>query len=77
MTTMRPFRPFTPAGQVGSRSLFSDLLADRNAFGLFCRKRSFRKPGLWGSIPQSNSMADLIKSAICLPAEWEDVWRRG
>jgi hypothetical protein len=61
---------------VRSRSLFIDLLAHRNAFALLS-ENVHPETRLWGSIPQNDSMAGIVNSGMRLPAEWEDVWRRG
>jgi hypothetical protein len=52
------------------RSPFSDLLADRKGFGL--RSQDVHpETGAVGQYPSD------INSAMRLPANWEDVWRRG
>jgi GH15 family glucan-1,4-alpha-glucosidase len=60
-----------------ARSLFIDLLAHRNAFGLLSEDIHPETGALWGNIPQSYSMAGIINSAMRLSIKWEDVWRRG
>jgi GH15 family glucan-1,4-alpha-glucosidase len=59
-----------------ARSLFIDLLAHRNAFGLLSEDIHPETGALWGNIPQSYSMAGIINSAMRLSVRWEDVWCR-
>ncbi len=59
-----------------ARSLFIDLLAHRNAFGLLSEDIHPETGALWGNIPQSYSMAGIINSAMRLSIRWEDVWCR-
>jgi GH15 family glucan-1,4-alpha-glucosidase len=59
-----------------ARSLFIDLLAHRNAFGLLSEDIHPETGALWGNIPQSYSMAGIINSAMRLSVKWEDVWCR-
>jgi GH15 family glucan-1,4-alpha-glucosidase len=59
-----------------ARSLFIDLLAHRNAFGLLSEDIHPETGALWGNIPQTYSMAGIINSAMRLSVRWEDVWCR-
>jgi len=59
-----------------ARSLFIDLLAHRNSFGLLSEDIHPETGALWGNIPQSYSMAGIINSAMRLSVRWEDVWCR-
>ncbi len=59
-----------------ARSLFVDLLAQRNAFGLLSEDIHPETGALWGNIPQSYSMAGIVNSAMRLSVRWEDVWCR-
>ncbi len=59
-----------------ARSLFIDLLAHRNAFGLLSEDIHPETGALWGNLPQSYSMAGIINSAMRLSIRWEDVWCR-
>jgi GH15 family glucan-1,4-alpha-glucosidase len=59
-----------------ARSLFIDLLAQRNAFGLLSEDIHPETGALWGNIPQSYSMAGIVNSAMRLSVRWEDVWCR-
>jgi GH15 family glucan-1,4-alpha-glucosidase len=58
------------------RSLFIDLLAHRNAFGLLSEDTHPQTGALWGNIPRSYSMVGTINSAMRLSVRWEDVWCR-
>jgi hypothetical protein len=60
-----------------ARSLFVDLLAHRNAFGLLSEDIHRETGALRGNIPQSYSMAGIINSAMRLSVRWEGVWCRG
>ena len=59
-----------------ARSLFKELLARRNPFGLLSEDIHPETGALWGNIPQSYSMAGIINSAMRLSVRWEDVWCR-
>ncbi len=59
-----------------ARSLFIELLARRNPFGLLSEDIHPETGALWGNIPQSYSMAGIINSAMRLSVKWEDVWCR-
>ena len=59
-----------------ARSLFVDLLARRNAFGLLSEDIHPTTGALWGNFPQTYSMAGIINSAMRLSIGWEDVWCR-
>jgi len=59
-----------------ARSLFIELLARRNAFGLLSEDIHPDTGALWGNIPQTYSMAGIINSAMRLSVRWEDVWCR-
>jgi GH15 family glucan-1,4-alpha-glucosidase len=59
-----------------ARSLFIELLAHRNAFGLLSEDIHPETGALWGNIPQTYSMAGIINSAMRLSVRWEDVWCR-
>ena len=54
----------------------SDLLVHRNAFGLLSEDIHPETAALWGNIPQTYSMAEIINSAMRLSVRWEDVWCR-
>ena len=59
-----------------TRVLFIDLLAHRNPFGLLSEDIHPETAALWGNIPQTYSMAEIINSAMRLSVRWEDVWCR-
>jgi GH15 family glucan-1,4-alpha-glucosidase len=58
-----------------ARQMFEDLLARRNAFGLFTEDIHPQTGALWGNLPQTYSMAAIIESAARLSRPWEDAWR--
>jgi len=57
-----------------ARTLFIDLLAHPNAFGLFSEDIHPEAGALWGKIPKTHSMAGIINSTLRLSVRWEDVW---
>lgn len=59
-----------------ARALFVNLLNHRNAFGLLSEDIHPETGTLCGNIPQTYSMAALIKSATRLSIRWEDAWCR-
>lgn len=68
-------------GRIGrteeARSLFNELLAHRNSFGIFSEDIHPESKQLWGNLPQTYSMAGIINSAMGLSRPWPDVWSHG
>ena len=65
-------------GQIGrkaeARELFESILASRNAYGLLSEDIHPETGELWGNLPQTYSMAGIIKTATRLSSSWEDAW---
>jgi GH15 family glucan-1,4-alpha-glucosidase len=65
-------------GQIGrkaeARDLFESILASRNAYGLLSEDIHPETGELWGNLPQTYSMAGIIKTATRLSSSWEDAW---
>lgn len=56
-----------------ARALFEMMLAKRNHVGLLSEDLDFKTGELWGNFPQTYSMVGLIKSAMRLSRQWEDM----
>jgi GH15 family glucan-1,4-alpha-glucosidase len=57
-----------------ARSLFSDLLKRRNAFGLLSEDIHPATGELWGNLPQTYSMAGIVNTGRILSRSWQDAW---
>jgi GH15 family glucan-1,4-alpha-glucosidase len=65
--------PDLPVTDGLARELFCDLLARRNPFGLLSGDIHPTTAALWGTFPQTYSMAGIINSATRLSEKWEGV----
>lgn len=65
------------SGQVDrARELLADVLARRNAFGLFAEDFDPVTGQLWGNFPQTYVMAGIINSCMTLSRPWDQAWQR-
>jgi GH15 family glucan-1,4-alpha-glucosidase len=60
-----------------ARTMFTDILGRRNAFGLLSEDIHPVTGALWGNFPQTYSMAGIINTAMRLSAGWEEAWAHG
>ncbi len=57
-----------------AREMFSDLLAQRNAFGLLSEDIHPDTTELWGNLPQTYSMAGIVNTGRILSRSWQEAW---
>lgn len=55
-----------------ARTLFEELLAARNSYGLLSEDLHPVTGQLWGNLPQTYSMAGIVNSAMRLSISWEE-----
>ncbi|MGD8976543.1 MAG: glycoside hydrolase family 15 protein [Gammaproteobacteria bacterium] len=57
-----------------ARSLFEDMLANRNSSGLLSEDLDPETGELWGNFPQTYSMVGIINAALRLSKPWEEAF---
>ena len=57
-----------------ARTLFENMLAQRNPLGLLSEDLDPQSGELWGNFPQTYSMVGLILCAMRLSKSWEDAF---